>query len=195
MEERTEIGRPGFGRLRAIGSDRVTGHSAGSPLLVVAVVVALLVGLAGLGVGVWSLASQPSQGPAGPQGAVGPQGPAGVQGPEGPQGAQGPRGATGQPGPAGTILAAKRVAASVMTSVTDPPVGTVLVARTSCPKGEVLLSGGAEVAAPGPADRDVVLRSSYPLSSTTWLAVGMVIKPLGKGNAMTMRPFVMCGTP
>ena len=183
MDERTEVGHPTFGRLRAIGGTQSAGPSSGGPLVVAGIVVALLVGLAGLGVGAWSLAAQPAQGPAGPQGAVGPQG------------APGPRGATGQPGPAGTILAAKRIAASVMTSVADPPVGTVLVARTSCPKGEVLLSGGAEVAAPGPADRNVILRSSYPLSSTTWLTVGMVMKPLGKGNAMTMRPFVMCGTP
>ncbi len=195
MDERTEVGHPTFGRLRAIGGTQSAGPSSGGPLVVAGIVVALLVGLAGLGVGAWSLAAQPAQGPAGPQGAVGPQGPAGPQGAVGPQGAPGPRGATGQPGPAGTILAAKRIAASVMTSVADPPVGTVLVARTSCPKGEVLLSGGAEVAAPGPADRNVILRSSYPLSSTTWLTVGMVMKPLGKGNAMTMRPFVMCGTP
>ncbi|MGH9047665.1 MAG: hypothetical protein ACRDVW_10185, partial [Acidimicrobiales bacterium] len=73
-------------------------------------------------------------------------------------------------------------------------VGTVVVAETSCPKGQVLLSGGAEVSAPGLADRNVLLRSSFPISATTWQAVGMVIKPLAQGDKMTMRPFVMCGT-
>ncbi len=46
---------------------------------------------------------------------------------------------------------------------------------------------------PGAADRNVVLRSSFPVAGQGWQAIAMVIKPLGMGNAMTMRAFVLCG--
>lgn len=157
------------------------------PAMLAALVAALLLGAAGLGVGIWALVSAPSAGPAGPRGAAGPQG---VQGPQGAVGKAGPAGKAGAPG---TITASIRIVPSPIVSAPDPPVGTVVEARTSCPAGEVLLSGGAEVSAPGAADRDVVLRSSYPVNATTWQSVGMVTAPLGAGNAMTLRPFVMCG--
>ena|SRR5579872_1776053 len=170
------------------------GEVGGHPFLVMGMVAAIVLGLAGIGFGTWALVSSPSAGPAGPPGAVGPRGPQGQVGPQGQQGKAGPAGAPGKAGPPGTITSATRVAASGIVSAPNPAVGTVLVAQTSCPVGQVLLSGGAEVSAPGSADRNVVLRSSFPVNSTTWQAVAMVIAPLGKGNAMTMRPFVMCGT-
>ncbi len=153
---------------------------------------ALVVGLVGLGVGAYALATTPAK-TSGPQGPAGPQG---AQGPAGRAGPQGPRGPAGPAGPAGTIADTTIVSATALTSATDPPAGTVLVAETSCPPGHVLLSGGAQVAgSDAKADRDVELRSSFPLDKTRWQAVAMVTHPLGAGATMTMKPFVVCGVP
>lgn len=136
------------------------------------------------------------QGPAGHSGPVGPQGPAGHPGPIGPRGAVGPPGHAGPAGPAGTVVKATVIRPSQMTSAPNPAVGTVLVARTTCPTHTVLLSGGAQVSAPGVVgDRNVELRASFPLNSTTWQTVGEVTGPLGTGNSMTLHPYVLCGTP
>jgi hypothetical protein len=81
-------------------------------------------------------------------------------------------------------------------SAADPPVGTVLEAKTTVPAGNVLLSGGAQVAAPGTvADRNVALRESFPLNDTTWETVAIVTGPLGQGVKMTLTPYVMYGVP
>jgi hypothetical protein len=67
---------------------------------------------------------------------------------------------------------------------------------TACPIGKILMSGSAQVSAPGVvADRSVGLRSSIPLNATTWETVGIVEAPLGLGVAMSMKPFVVCGVP
>ena len=156
------------------------------------VVAALALGLAGLGVGAYALAHTPTK-TIGPRGPVGPRGAAGAQGP---QGAAGARGATGPTGPPGTVTATSIVANAAVNSPPDPAVGTVLVAKTSCPAGKVLLSGGAQVSAPGiNADRNVELRSSYPLSTSEWQTVAIVTGSLGAGGVMTMRPYVVCGSP
>ena len=147
---------------------------------------ALVVGMAGLGVGAYAVATVPAKtsGPRGATGATGPQGRQGVAGPK------------GDAGPAGTIADTSIVAASALTSPSNPAVGTVLVAKTSCPFGLVLLSGGAEVSAPGvQADRNVELRSSFPLNKSHWQTVAIVTGPLGAGVSMTMKPFVVCGLP
>ena len=134
---------------------------------------ALIVGLAGLGVGAYTLATMPAK-TSGPRGPVGPQG---LTGPQGPQGVAGPKGVAGQPG---TIANTSIVAATALTSAANPAVGTVLVAKTSCPFGLLLLSGGAEVSAPGvQADRNVGLRSSFPLNKSHWQTVAIVTGPLG----------------
>jgi hypothetical protein len=148
---------------------------------------ALVVGLAGLAIGAYALATMPAktsgpQGPVGPQGEQGPQGPAGQQGPQGPA------------GPAGTVSDTAIVSSTALTTVPHPPAGTVLVAETSCPSGHVLLSGGAEVSASSAnAERFVELRSSFPLDKTRWQTVAVVTHPLGAGVTMTMKPFVVCG--
>ncbi|MGH9008189.1 MAG: hypothetical protein ACRDV6_10855 [Acidimicrobiales bacterium] len=149
-------------------------------------VIAIIVALAAAGVAAWALLSVPRQGATG---AAGPQGPRGAAG------KQGPTGKTGPAGPVGTINAANLVRASSIVSAPDPPVGTVVLATTSCPAGQVLVSGGAQVWAPGAADRNVILRSSFPINATMWQVVSMVTRSLGAGNAMSMRPFVVCGTP
>ena len=157
--------------------------------IVPVVIGALVIALAGLGVGVYALATMPAE-------TSGPRGPAGPQGATGPQGPQGVPGAKGEAGPAGTIADTSVVAATALTSPPNPAVGTVLVAKTSCPAGHVLLSGGAQVSAPGvQADRNVELRSSYPLNKEQWQTVAIVTGPLGAGVSMTMKPFVMCGVP
>jgi hypothetical protein len=154
------------------------------------VIGALVVGLAGLGVGAYALATMPAK-TSGPQGPAGPQGATGAQGA---QGVPGAKGETGPAGPAGTIADTSVVAATALTSPPNPAVGAVLVAKTTCPVGHVLLSGGAEVSAPGvQADRNVELRSSFPLNKAEWQTVAIVTGPLGAGVSMTMKPFVMCG--
>jgi hypothetical protein len=168
--------------------------------MLIALVAALVAAVAAVGVSVWALTTVPAQGSRGATGATGPQGSPGAQGLRGIPGATGLPGKTGATGkvgpagPAGTVKSATLSRATPLTTPPDPSVGAVLVSQLSCPTGSVLLSGGAQVTAPGPADQNVVLRSSFPISTTTWQVVAMVIRPLGAGNAMTMRPFALCGS-
>jgi hypothetical protein len=147
------------------------------------------IGLAGLGVGVDALQSAPASGP------IGARGPAGTQGAVGPQGIQGVVGKEGPAGSPGTIAATTVVSSTALVSAPNPPVGTVLVATTSCPIGEALLGGGAQLSASGASDRNVELRSSFPLTTKTWQTVGLVTASLGSGHSMTMKPYVLCGKP
>ena len=157
------------------------------------VVAALVVGLAGLGVGAYAVATTPAK-TSGPQGPVGQTGAVGPQGQQGVPGAKGAAGAVGPAGPAGALAATSIVASTALKSAPDPAVGTVLVAKTTCPAGKILLSGGAQVSAPGVlADRNVELRSSFPFSTTQWQTVAIVTGHLGTGVVMTMRPYVVCG--
>jgi hypothetical protein len=169
------------------------------PSWVVPVVIAgFVVGVAGLGVGIYAVATMPDKtsgprGPAGTAGARGDQGPQGIAGVAGSAGPVGPAGPAGAPG---TLASTSVVGGAVVTSPANPPVGTVLEAKTSCPTGSVLVSGSAQVSAPGVvADRNVQLRLSIPLTSNVWETVGIVTAPLGPGIAMSMKPYVMCGVP
>ena len=55
---------------------------------------------------------------------------------------------------------------------------------------------GAEVSgSDAKAERDVELRSSFPLDKTRWQTVAMVTQSLGAGGTMSMRPFVVSGLP
>ena len=81
-----------------------------------------------------------------------------------------------------------------MVSAPNPQVGTALLARTSCPTGKIVLSGSAHVSAPGVIpDRNVDLRSSFPLTATVWHTVAIVTGPMGAGVSMSMKPYVVCG--
>jgi len=147
----------------------------------------VILAVAALGVAIGALFSVPA---VGPTGAVGPQGPIGVQGVTGKTGVAGPV------GPAGTIKSTDVVAATALVSTPNPEPGAVLVAKTSCPVGDILLGGGARVSAPGVIpDRSVMLRSSFPLTTSTWQTVSIVTGPLGAGTSMTMKPYVLCGKP
>jgi hypothetical protein len=149
-----------------------------------------VVALAGLGVGVYAVATTPGKtsGPRGPMGRTG------ADGAQGPQGVAGAVGAVGPAGPPGTLASTSIVAGAAVTSAADPPVGTTLVAKTSCPTGSILLTGSAQVSAPGlVADRNVALRVSIPLDANIWQTVAAVTGPLGAGTVMTMKPYVVCG--
>ena len=152
------------------------------------VIGASVLSLASVGVAAYAVATQPAT-------ASGPQGPQGAPGPQGAQGAQGPQGPEGKQGPAGLARTTVHRGTSIV-SVADPPVGTVLEAKTTVPAGDVLLSGGAQVSAPGTlADRNVALRESFPLNDTTWETVAIVTGPLGPGVKMTLTPYVIYGVP
>jgi hypothetical protein len=178
-----------------LGDEGVTGSepTAVKPVprwIVPTVIGALVFGLAGLGVGVYALVKMPAK-TSGPTGAVGATGKQGVPGPAGPAG---PAGAAGPTGPAGTIAATSLVTATTLSSAADAPVGTVLVAKTVCPTGKILLSGGAQVSASSAAaNQYVVLSSSFPLSESTWQSDAIVTGPLGAGVTMSMKPYVVCG--
>jgi hypothetical protein len=163
-----------------------------SRLLVAAVVVAVVLGLAGTGIAAASLAKTPTRvvGPTGPRGLTG------APGPKGATGATGPAGAPGPAGPRGTIAGTKTITASPVKSVTNPTVGTVIFARTSCPSGSILVDGGGLVSAKGIfADRGVELRTSYPLNGTTWYSSAETTATLHTGSPMVLTPYVVCGTP
>ena len=161
-----------------------------------------------------------AEGPAGPKGATGPAGPQGQRGPtgaQGPAGPAGPKGATGPPGPTGAtgaqgaagatgakgasgatggaaIASARVVKPLADVSAPDAAVGSTLAGTASCAAGQVLLSGGGQVTAPGIAENHVGIRSSYPLNSTTWQVVAIVNAPLGNGVQMMLQPFAVCGS-
>lgn len=188
-------------------------------MILVGIVIAIALAAGALGLGVISLVSSPDAvaGPQGPtglqgstgaqgvQGASGAQGQTGPSGPAGPKGATGltglqgpagPAGATGARGPSGasgTVVASTTTSGTSVLSSVDPPVGSAVTATATCPQGEFALGGGAQVTAPGVSSKSVVLRSSYPTSKNGWRAVGSVIAPLGTGEQMTVRPYVLCG--
>lgn len=154
------------------------------------------------------LGPQGAQGLQGVQGAQGAQGVPGVTGPQGPvglrgatgatgrQGSQGPagqNGAQGARGPAGTIAASTPVSGPAVLSSIDPAVGTAISATASCPTGQVLLGGGAQITGPGDVGKSVMLRSSYPSSSTTWRTVAVVMAPVGITDQVTLHPYALCG--
>jgi Collagen triple helix repeat (20 copies) len=197
--------------------------AAAKELSLWAVGVAALLALVATAVAIIALVSSHqtgAQGPAGPQGAQGlqgvqgPQGTQGIPGVTGAQGAVGPRGpvgatgrqglagAAGQPGiqgargaqgPSGTIASSTPVSAPVVVSSIDPPVGSAISATASCPAGQVLLAGGAQITGPPDVQRNVMLRASYPTIDGAWRTVAVVIAPLGITDQATLHPYVLCG--
>jgi hypothetical protein len=165
--------------------------SATLPRWVVPVIIgSIVVGLAGLGTGIYAIAKIPPKvsGPTGKTGPPGPVGPVGATGPVGPAGPVGPV------GPAGTVTAGSVVTGPAIASATAAPVGTELVDRVSCPFGKIILSGGGQVSAAGAA-QTVAIRSSFPVDGNTWQVVGVVIAKLPVGVAMTLTPYALCGDP
>jgi hypothetical protein len=168
-----------------------SGPSSTGPLprwVLPVVITSVVLGLAGLGTGIYAITKIPPKvsGPTGRTGATGPQGPTG---PAGPIGAAGP---VGPAGPPGTVTGGSVVTGSALASAAGAPVGTQLVGKVTCPVGKVVLSGGAQISASGPGSA-VALRSSFPVSTTSWQAVGVVSATLPVGVVMDMTPFALCG--
>ena len=151
------------------------------------VIGSLIVGLAGLGVGTYAVATMPAE-------ASGPQGPAGAQGLTGPQGWPGRAGVKGRDRPGrlgGRYVDRCQCSPAIRRRPCDRHRAR---GETACPAEKVLLSGGAQVSAPGVlADRNVELRSSFPYNKTQWQTVAIVTGRLGAGVEMTMQPYVVCG--
>ncbi len=189
-------------------------------LILGGIAIAVALAAAALGMGILSYVSSPNA-VAGPQGATGLQGvnrasgsprrawtsrasrgngAGGSEGGNRPYRPARSRGTTapgrvgaGATGASGTIVASTTTSGTPVLSAIDPPVGTSVTATASCPHGEFALGGGAQVSAPGLSNKSVTLRSSYPTSTNGWRAVGSLIAPLGTGEQMTVRPYVLCG--
>jgi Collagen triple helix repeat (20 copies) len=169
------------------GSTAAVAARTGLPKLAVAgVLAAVLLGLAGVGLGAYAVAKTPDR-------VLGPRGPQGPQGPQGNPGPQGLAGAQGKAGPAGSIGTVTVVTATTLVSGPNAPAGTSLVARTQCPAGRILLGGGAQVSV-GLSPDKAQLQSSFPVDATTWQTVATVTTSLVSGETMTMKPYVLCGT-
>ena len=121
-------------------------------------------------------------------------GPQGQQGVPGAKGATGAAGAKGRPGPPGPSPPLRSSRAPLSDRLRTPRSAPSSWPRRRVPPGKILLSGGAQVSAPGvQADRNVELRSSFPFSTTQWQTVLIVTGSLGAGVVMTMKPYVVCG--
>jgi Collagen triple helix repeat (20 copies) len=128
-------------------------------------------------------------GPAGADGTTGPQGPPGAQGLQGGPGPQGPIGPQGPAGPTGSQL----VAGTPVTSPANAARNSSLTATASCPAGKVVLGGGGLATTTSAQKERVHLTASYPTSTTTWSATGIVgIAALGAGQTMTVTAYVLC---
>jgi hypothetical protein len=152
------------------------------------VIGSIVLGLAGLGTGIYAIVKIPPK-VSGPTGKAGPPGP---QGPAGPAGAIGAAGPAGVAGPAGTVTGGSVVTSPALASAPGATVGTQLVGKVTCPAGKIVLSGGAQVSASGPGSA-VALRSSFPVSTTSWQVVAVVGATLAPGVVMDMTPFALCG--
>lgn len=166
------------------------------------VITALVVSLASVGIAVWALTKPPEDGQVGPRGVQGPAGIQGLQGIQGVQGIQGPvgsvgttgkQGVQGPKGTPGTVRSSQVVSGALVQTGPNPSVGTVLTATTPCPAQTILLSGGATVITTAGSSSNVILRTSVPASSSAWRFVAQVTGLLGSGQAMTLKPYVVCG--
>ena len=139
-----------------------------------------------------------AQGPIGPVGPPGPAGPTGSQGPPGPTGpagAQGPAGPAGPPGPAGPT-SSQVVLGSTAVSEPGANENTHVQARTSCPPGTVLLSGGGAAGTERGLDSFIAVVQSgpSPFEPGTWLYTAVVTKNLPDDDRLLVRADVVCTT-
>jgi hypothetical protein len=149
----------------------------------------IVVGLAGLGTGIYAVVKIPTK-VTGPVGKIGPVGPVGATGATG---ATGPAGPVGPAGPSGTLTPGKVVTSPPVATAAAAPAGTRLVATVTCPLGTVLLGGGGQVTANGIAQK-VALASSFPVDASTWQVAGVVIVGLSPGLTMSVTPYALCAS-
>lgn len=98
-------------------------------------------------------------------------------------------GLQGPPGPSGSQL----VVGTPVTSAANAARNTTVTATATCPSGSVLLGGGASVTTTAAQKERAQLVASYPSSTTTWSAVGVVaISALGGGQTMTVTAYALC---
>jgi hypothetical protein len=71
--------------------------------------------------------------------------------------------------------------------------GTVVTSTASCAPGKVVLGGGANVTTTDTNRNRGVLVSSYPSSTSTWTAIGVVgDSNLANGKTTSVTAYVLC---
>ncbi len=84
---------------------------------------------------------------------------------------------------------------TTVTSAANAALGTTVTATATCAAGKLLLGGGARVTTTGTgtAVARATMQASYPSSTTTWTAVGVVsTAALSAGNTMSVRAYALC---
>lgn len=138
------------------------------------------------------------QGPKGDKGDKGDTGATGAQGEQGPAGtpgapgAQGPIGPTGPAGPAG--LTGSTLVNGNAVSTADGNAGSTATSTATCAPGKVLLGGGAQLTVDGGAVNmtRIAMLSSYPGSTTSWTAMGVITNTLSGASVLTARAYALC---
>jgi hypothetical protein len=68
-----------------------------------------------------------------------------------------------------------------------------VTASASCPAGKALLGGGGSATNTDVTPERTVLTQSFPLSTTSWQAVGVVVGgDLSTGRRMTVQAWAIC---
>jgi hypothetical protein len=68
-----------------------------------------------------------------------------------------------------------------------------VTSTAACASGKVLLGGGGEVTTDDNQQARAVMQSSYPSSTSTWTAVGVVSDSnLGGGKTLTVTAYALC---
>jgi hypothetical protein len=71
--------------------------------------------------------------------------------------------------------------------------GTLVTSTADCATGKVILGGGAQVITTDTNLGRAVLVSSYPSSTTTWTAIGVVTDAnLGNGKTISATAYALC---
>ena len=99
--------------------------------------------------------------------------------------------------PAATALDAGNSGSTLVagTTVTSSPSalkGVQVTSTATCGAGKVLLGGGSRVTTNDTVLSRAVMVSSYPSSTTTWTAIGVVSENLTTGKTMSVTAYALC---